>query len=327
MKFFKKHREDMKGKEEKLPGLGFQKLRKILKKCRRDFPCEKAIDGLTGCRSNCPEHCSVCEGTFFPSLIEEMSSLVGCFNERAKRLCELHLASGFKKYLFRLRGNLQGDHHALIQEGKDLLTYALMNSVVVRRVLDQYDKIHCSTKGQTFKSRAQSLQIEILQNPWLYELMAFHINLREIKLKSENNASTSASDGINLIFNGGKPSLSCELINCVKLDIDLTCSICLDIVFDPVSLTCGHIFCHMCACSAASVTIVDGLKETQPNKKCPLCREEGVFGGAVQLNELNILLSKSCPTYWEERRQRERVERIQQAKQYWENQSLAFMAI
>lgn len=44
-------------------------------------------------------------------------------------------------------------------------------------------------------------------------------------------------------------------------------------VFDPVSLTCGHIFCYMCACSAASVSIVDGLKTADPKEKCPLCRE------------------------------------------------------
>ena len=46
-----------------------------------------------------------------------------------------------------------------------------------------------------------------------------------------------------------------------------------DTVFDSVSLTCGHIFCYMCACSAASVTIVDGLKAADPKEKCPLCRE------------------------------------------------------
>jgi len=46
-----------------------------------------------------------------------------------------------------------------------------------------------------------------------------------------------------------------------------------DIVFDAVALKCGHILCYMCACSAASVTIVDGLKTAEPHKKCPLCRE------------------------------------------------------
>jgi len=33
------------------------------------------------------------------------------------------------------------------------------------------------------------------------------------------------------------------------------------------------IFCYMCGCSAASVTVVDGLKAVAPKKKCPLCRQ------------------------------------------------------
>ncbi|RZR93560.1 hypothetical protein BHM03_00022110 [Ensete ventricosum] len=45
-------------------------------------------------------------------------------------------------------------------------------------------------------------------------------------------------------------------------------------------------------CSAASVTIVDGLKAADPKAKCPLCRQERVFDGALHLDELNILLSR-----------------------------------
>lgn len=49
-----------------------------------------------------------------------------------------------------------------------------------------------------------------------------------------------------------------------------------DTVFDPVSLTCGHIFCYMCSCKAASVTIVDGLQAAESREKCALCREVNV---------------------------------------------------
>ncbi|KAH0978236.1 hypothetical protein GBA52_027955 [Prunus armeniaca] len=98
-----------------------------------------------------------------------------------------------------------------------------------------------------------------------------------------------------------------------------------DTVFDPVALTCGHIFCYMCACSAASVTIVDGLKAAEPKEKCPLCREARVYDGAVHLEELSMLLSRSCNEYWEQRLQTERVERVRQAKQHWESQCRAFM--
>ena len=70
-----------------------------------------------------------------------MSAVVGCFNERAQRLLELHLASGFRKYLIWLKGKLQRKHVALIQEGKDLVTYALINAVAVRKILKKYDKV------------------------------------------------------------------------------------------------------------------------------------------------------------------------------------------
>lgn len=84
---------------------------------------------------------AVCDGTFFPSLLNEMSEIVGCFNERAQRLLDLHLASGIRKYFFWIKGMLQGNHAALIQEGKDLTTYALINATAIRKILKKYDKV------------------------------------------------------------------------------------------------------------------------------------------------------------------------------------------
>ncbi|KAJ7977561.1 E3 ubiquitin-protein ligase BAH1 [Quillaja saponaria] len=310
----------MQGQEKELPGVGFKKLKKILKKCRRDCQTHNGFNESLG-KGTCPDCCPVCDGTFFPALLNEMSAVVGCFNERAQKLLQIHLASGFKKYVMWFKGKLQGNHTALIQQGKDLVTYALFNATAIRKILKKYDKIHYSKQGQAFKSQAQSRHIEILQSPWLCELMAFHINLRE----TSSRKVPALFDGCSLAFKDGKPSLTCELFDSVNLDIDLTCSICLDTVFDPVSLTCGHIFCYMCACSAASVIIVDGLKAADPKEKCPLCRQPGVCEGSVHLEELNILLSRSCHEYWEQRLQTERRERIQQVKEHWESQCRAFM--
>ncbi|KAL8094553.1 putative E3 ubiquitin-protein ligase BAH1-like 1 isoform X1 [Apium graveolens] len=340
MKFCKKYEEYMQGQDhQKLPGVGFKKLKKILKKCRKEdqenthklhlqnLSLESRANSSHQLHdsSSCPDHCSVCDGTFFPSLLSEMSAVVGSFNERAQKLLELHLASGVHKCFIWFKDKLQGNHVALIEEGKDLVSYALINAIAMRKILKKYDKIHYSNQGQAFKSQVQSMHIEILQSPWLCELMAFHINLRETKTKKRN--APDFFDGCSLVFNDGKPSLSFHLLDSVKMDIDLTCPICLDIVFDAVSLTCGHIFCYMCACKAASVTIVDGLKEAKTREKCALCREAGVYEGAVHLEELNILLSRSCPEYWEERRQSERVERTKQAKEHWESQCRLFTGV
>lgn len=80
------------------------------------------------------------------------------------------------------------------------------------------------------------MHIEILQSPWLCELMAFHINLRETKAKKRKGAAFF--DGCSLVFDDGKPSLSCELLDSVKIDIDLTCSICLvSLLFSSITFT------------------------------------------------------------------------------------------
>ncbi|XP_023743340.1 probable E3 ubiquitin-protein ligase BAH1-like 1 [Lactuca sativa] len=214
---------------------------------------------------------------FFPAFMKEMSVVVGCFNERAYKVLDVHLATGFHKYFMWCKGKLHGNHHSLIQEGKDLVAYAVINAIAMCKIIKKYDKIfichliikiHDSKQGQAFRSQVQSMHMELLQSPWLCELIDFHINLRESK-KVIRKASEILED-CSLIFNDGKPSLSCKLSNAVKLEINLTCSICLDIVFDPVYLSCGHIFCFMCACKSGSVTVVDGLKATTPTSKCPL---------------------------------------------------------
>lgn len=91
----------------------------------------------------------VCDGTFFPSLLEEMSAVVGFFNKRAQKLLHLHLASGFRKYLIWFKGKLQGDHVELMQEGKDLVAYALINATALRKILKKYDKV-CSITVRSF---------------------------------------------------------------------------------------------------------------------------------------------------------------------------------
>ncbi|XP_054775992.1 probable E3 ubiquitin-protein ligase BAH1-like 1 isoform X1 [Prosopis cineraria] len=334
--YCKKYNEYMQSQQEKkLPEVDINKLKTILKTCRRDCPCRKGITGggeeeeEALAVPKCTDRCPVCDGSsFFPSLLNGMSEVVAYFNDRARKLIELHRASSFKKYFLSFKTKLRGQQHIdHIQEGKDLVTYALITSTVIHKILEKYDKIHYSKQGQLFKSRAQSMHVEILRSPWLLELMAFHINLREAKSESMNKESHNSFDGYYLTFRDNKPSLTFEHFDSTKLDIELTCSICLDTVFDPVCLTCGHIFCYTCACSSASVAIVDGLKASNSAAKCPLCRVGGVYQGAVRLEELNILLGRSCQEYWEQRLQTERIERVKQIKEYWESQCRAFIGV
>ncbi|KAJ0842964.1 putative E3 ubiquitin-protein ligase BAH1 [Helianthus annuus] len=229
MKFCKKYEEYMQTHDQKkLPGVGFKNLKKILKRCRSDVSRSQKLllrDDDGNKSPSCVHHCAVCDGSFFPSLTKEMSMVVGCFNECAQKVLDVHLASGFRKYFLWCTDKLQRNHGALIQEGKDLVGYAIINAIAMRKILKKYDKIHDSKQGQAFRSQVQSMHMEILQSPWLYELIAFHINLRE--RKGIMGKDSKLFEGCGIIFNDGKPSLSCELSHAVKLEIDLTCSICL----------------------------------------------------------------------------------------------------
>lgn len=94
-----------------------------------------------------------------------------------------------------------------------------------------------------------------------------------------------------------------------------------DIVFKPYALSCGHLFCKSCACSAASVMIFQGLKAASPESKCPVCREVGVYATAVRMIELDLLVKKRCKEYWKERLIAERTETAKQSKGYWDSQT------
>lgn len=77
---------------------------------------------------------------FFGELMEELEKVVGCFNTRAQELLQLHLASGFRKFLLYLTSsNL--DRAAMLQQGQSLVSYAFINATAVRKILKKYDKV------------------------------------------------------------------------------------------------------------------------------------------------------------------------------------------
>lgn len=86
--------------------------------------------------------CTACDGTFFPLLLKEMSAVVGFFNNRAQRLLDHHLTSGFCNCLILLGDRLMGNDVVLIQECENLITYASINAIAMRRILKKYDKVH-----------------------------------------------------------------------------------------------------------------------------------------------------------------------------------------
>lgn len=324
MKFGEKFSEYLETNQERFVEncchVEYKRLKKVLKICRRSSSSTSVGDnGEEAAFSQfCQyESCPLCDQKFFSELMREASDIAGCFSSRVRQLLQFHIHSGTHRYFTFLRYCFANPQQKTAQECRMLTEYVMMNAVAMRKILKKYDKIHSSANGRKFKSKMRAEHMEILQSPWLIELGAFCKNL--------NKPSGEISDGLQNPFSfdltSSAPMMTLILPDNVKLEYGLTCAICLDLVFNPYALGCGHLFCKSCACSAASVMIFQGLKAANSESKCPVCREDGVYSKAVHMMELDLLLKKDCKEYWKERLVAERADMVKQSKNYWETQT------
>ncbi|OWM82620.1 hypothetical protein CDL15_Pgr002195 [Punica granatum] len=202
------------------------------------------------------------------------------------------------------KGLCQDDQQLKLQEGRVLIQYITINAIAIRKILKKYDKVHGSTNGENFRSKMRAKHLELLQSPWLIELGAFFMNIR-----GSNAERSQGSNQYSFDFDAARPVMTMSLLESAELEYDLTCAICLDTVFNPYALSCGHLFCKLCARSAASMMIFQGLKAAR------------VYANSVHMLELNLLLKNRCKEYWKERMIAERAEIVKQYKEYCDFQT------
>ncbi|KAJ7568030.1 hypothetical protein O6H91_01G015900 [Diphasiastrum complanatum] len=260
-----------------------------------------------------------------PGLVKQATKAVADFEKRARRLLRFQHASHFQKLLFRVKHKFARSRMAAMKEGKNLISYASINANEILNVLQKCEKTKLSIEENKYKKQLQAMRVRFLRSRWLIEVIAFYIN----SIDSKSVPATPHLAGIlscSFESEEGKYSVSFSLTDSLKIEIDLTCPICLETVFEPVSLGCGHVFCFSCACDAASILPLEGLESACKKSKCPSCRKKGVYVGALHLKGLNILIKNRCKDQWEERRKRERTHRLQQAKEYWNGQLAMIMS-
>ncbi|CAM8971384.1 unnamed protein product [Rhodiola kirilowii] len=328
MKFGDTFTEFLHGHEDLLDNfthVEYKRLKKVLKRCRACRALHESSDGDTeeeGKDHNedslsqlCQlENCSLCDQKFFTELMEEASSIAGCFSMRVRHLLNLHVATGMQRYVLWMRQCFKDDQQVMVEEGRLLIEYITMNATAIRKILKKYDKVHSSVNGQNFKSKMRAEHIELLQSPWLIELGAFYLNFTG----SDHEGS---KDLFSCCLDSAQPVMTLTLPDSLEIEYDLSCAVCLDTIFNPYALSCGHRFCKSCACSSASVMLFQGLKAASAKSKCPICREAGVYNKAVHMLELDLLIKKRHKDYWKERQAGERAEMVKQSKDYWESQT------
>lgn len=86
-------------------------------------------------------------------------------------------------------------------------------------------------------------------------------------------------------------------------DYDWTCQGCLNILYCPFGLKCGHELCKICAlrCAGMAACLGDPVKllaNAPDQAKCPECQQESMFSGAIYLNQVDQMVKERFPVQW-----------------------------
>lgn len=86
-------------------------------------------------------------------------------------------------------------------------------------------------------------------------------------------------------------------------DFDWTCQGCLNILYCPFGLKCGHELCKICAlrCAGMATALGDPVKllaNCPKQAKCPECQQQGMFEGIIYLNQVDQMVRERFPVQW-----------------------------
>ncbi|GBG80331.1 hypothetical protein CBR_g30699 [Chara braunii] len=81
-------------------------------------------------------------------------------------------------------------------------------------------------------------------------------------------------------------------------EAELSCPVCLELLYKPISLRCGHVFCTSCAVQAAGLFSFQYLEDAPRSARCATCRAKNVYRSAMKLTQLGRLLSARSWCVW-----------------------------
>nr|KAJ0185575.1 hypothetical protein LSAT_V11C900464340 [Lactuca sativa] len=166
-----------------------------------------------------------CDRMFFSEIMKEDFDIMGCISSRVRHLGQLNCKTRMLRQLLHLFQCFKNDQQALVLEGQMLIKYVIMNAIALRKILKKYDKVHNSVSGVNFRSKLQAEHLEILQSPWLIELVAFYMNFSESNENICYELCSYFSCDLSVIIS--KLVLKLVLPDYVVLEYSLTCALCL----------------------------------------------------------------------------------------------------
>jgi len=135
----------------------------------------------------------------------------------------------------------------------------------------------------------------ILKYPWAMRLEVpeeFNRLARQPALHS--GATTALDDGL-----GSEDMSTTRSCDDLVQEEGVSCPGCLEVMYKPIGLECGHCLCKLCILRGAHQDAVNVCFDTHAiSPTCPICLKSCTFGGEEGLAPLNELVRKKFPTKW-----------------------------
>ena len=241
--------------------------------------------------------------------------------------------------------DLRGLHIDARTEARECLRWAELNATALRKILKKWDKTNASGRGRrALAAYWKRSEYQMLHSPVTMELRAVAGMLREGEdgpvwntrgsfgsfgsfgsvgetaggASAASSGSDEASPGVMTQENGSDGTHAASHENANESE-QPTCGVCLDTLYKPVGLECGHVFCRDCLLRAARVLdhrgtslavslrgrqtvsrVAAGEAALEPaswhaRDKCPECRQSGVFLTSTRLRHVEACIKRLDP--------------------------------
>ena len=235
--------------------------------------------------------------------------------------------------------DLRGLHIDARTEARECLRWAELNATALRKILKKWDKTNASGRGRrALAAYWKRSEYQMLHSPVTMELRAVAGMLREGEDgpvwntrgsfgsfgsfgsvgETASSGSNEASPGVMTQENGSDGTHAASHENANESE-QPTCGVCLDTLYKPVGLECGHVFCRDCLLRAARVLdhrgtslavslrgrqtvsrVAAGEAALEPaswhaRDKCPECRQSGVFLTSTRLRHVEACIKRLDP--------------------------------